>query len=68
MAQYCLDHDDWANGFLVMLREKKLEKLMEKFDELGIQYSYFKDSHFGNKVTAIAAVDVGEHLKELELI
>ena len=51
-----------------MLREKKLEKLMEKFDELGIQYSYFKDSHFGNKVTAIAAVDVGEHLKELELI
>lgn len=68
VAQYCLDHDDWANGYLIMLKKRNLQELIDKLDKAEVEYAFFKDSHYGDKITAIAATDIGGHVEDLKLI
>jgi hypothetical protein len=51
-----------------MLKDRHLQKLIDRLDEDGVVYSVFKDSFFGNKIRAIAAMDIGEYVEDLNLI
>ena len=76
LAQYIIEHNPhhsghWDNGSIINLAlgsEKSLKRWMKKLDEVGIQYSIFKEPDMGHEITSIAALHTGEIFKGIPLL
>lgn len=57
----------WKNEYLVYLYAD-LDKWINRFVELGLDFSLFREPDVGNKITAIAIESDGKIFKNLKLI
>lgn len=67
-VQYVMEHPSgWKNEYLVYLYAD-LDKWLNRFFELGLDFSLFREPDIGNKITAIATESDGKIFKNLKLI
>ena len=70
IAQYQMDHPNsgWLNGTLVMLKAKDVGEWAHMLWDKGIKFSKFSDPYYGEDITAISALNIGDLVANLKLI
>ena len=66
-AQYIIDNNphqngEWSNGSIINLAlgsEKSLKRWIKKLDEIGLNYSIFREPDMNNEITSIATLHTG---------
>lgn len=56
----------WDNGTLVLLKVDSVPEWLEKFQ--GLPHAFFVEPDLNDKITAVAAVGVGDLVKALPLL
>ena len=65
------DKQSWDNGTLVYLKAPDETSLQERYEQLvglGYEVHKFYEPDIGNQLTAIAALGIDEHVKDLPLL